>query len=502
MRPVADSESTSVAPALRGREASCRVIGPLMEAVEKKGLPCSRLTEGCGIPMSTLENPRERIPWASFLVVLGNLGRVLSDDELIALGRTQIGRNVHRTLFLPGRLLFSLRDIYFWGSGPDGPVAQTLAAQTMECTELAPNRLRHTVRIKPGYGCTREFWLLRQGLLESVPRAFGLPLAKVTLAKESETSGYFDIELPPDESLFNRVRERATWIFAARDAARELRRVNEDLHRRNLELQAEMEGRQRAEDELRRLNAELEKRVLERTQELELFSYSVAHDLRAPLRAVNGFATAVMEDHGHVLDEDAKRQLSRVIDNALRMGALIDALLALWRVTRAELRREQIDLADVATTIIEELRRIEPKRAVDLKVDGPFLVHGDPNLLRSLLQNLLENAWKFTRDRSPARIELSREGEIFRIRDNGLGFDMQYAKTLFAPFHRLRPKEFEGTGIGLAIADRICRRHGGKIWVDASPDEGATFSFTLAAGAPETSDKNKTTSERPNRGIF
>ena len=138
----------------------------------------------------------------------------------------------------------------------------------------------------------------------------------------------------------------------------------------------------------------------------------------------------------------------------------------------------------------------------DLLVDGPLLVNGDPNLLRSLLQNLLENAWKFTRDRSPARIELSRDGEIFRIRDNGLGFDMQYAKTLFAPFHRLRPKEFEGTGIGLAIADRICRRHGGTIWVDASPDEGATFSFTLAAGAPETSDKNKTTSERPNRGIF
>lgn len=469
-----------VAAELRGREASCRVIGPLLEAAEKKGTPRARIAEGTGCALARLENPRERIPWTAFLTVLGNVGRLFSDDELVALGRTQLDRNVHRALLLPGRLLFSLRDIYFWGSGPDGPVAQTLAAQKMECVETTPGHLRHSVTIDADYGCTREFWLLRQGMLESVPRAFGLPFAKVKLTKTSETSGYYDIELPRDTTLMNRVRTRASWIFAAREAATELRRANEDLHRRNLELQTEMERRRKAEEELRQLNADLEKRVLERTQELELFSYSVAHDLRAPLRAVNGFATAVVEDHGHVLDEDAKRQLSRVIDNAIRMGSLIDALLALWRVTRAELHYELVSVSDLATTVLDELRRIEPKRVVEAKVAAGIDVTGDPQLLRSLMQNLLENAWKFTRDRSSAVIEVSREGNVIHVRDNGLGFDMQYAKTLFAPFHRLRPKDFSGTGIGLAIADRICRRHGGKIWVEAVPDGGATFSFTLS----------------------
>lgn len=452
----------------------------MLEAAERKGVPRARLAEGTGCSITLLQSSRERIPWTSFLTFLENLGRVLSDEELVAVGRTQLERNVHRVLLLPGRLLFSLRDIYFWGSSPDGPVAQTLAAQTMECTELAPGRLRHEVTIEPGYGCTREFWLLRQGLLESVPRAFGLPLAKVTLTKTSETSGHYDIELPRDESLVNRVRERASWIFAAREAAMELRRANEDLYRRNLELQAEMERRGRAEEELRRLNTELENRVLERTQELELFSYSVAHDLRAPLRAVSGFATTMLEDYGDTLDEEAKRQLGRVTDNAVRMGALIDALLALWRVTRAELRREPVDLAEIAAGVLDELRRAEPERVVETTIAAGLEATGDPHLLRSLLQNLLENAWKFTRDRERAHIEIAREGNVFRIRDDGLGFDMKYAKTLFVPFHRLRPKDFDGTGIGLAIADRICRRHGGKIWVDATPDEGATFSFTLA----------------------
>lgn len=469
----------TVAAELRGREASCRVVGPLLEAAERRGVPRTRIADGTGCTLACLENPRERIPWKAFLTVLGNVGRLFTDDELIALGRTQLDRNVHRALLLPGRLLFSLRDIYFWGSGPEGPVAQTLAAQHMTCVETSPGNLRHSVTIADGYGCVREFWLLRQGMLESVPRAFGLPFAKVTLTKTSETSGHYDIELPRDTSLMNRVRTRASWVFAAREAAKELRRANEDLHRRNLELQTEMDRRRKAEEELRQLNAELEKRVAERTQELELFSYSVAHDLRAPLRAVNGFATAVVEDHGHVLDEDAKRQLSRVIDNALRMGALIDALLALWRVTRAELHHEVVSLSDLAATVLDELRRIEPKRVVEATIASDLDVMGDLHLLRALMQNLLENAWKFTRDRTPAVIEVTREGNTILVRDNGPGFDMQYANTLFAPFHRLRPKDFSGTGIGLAIADRICRRHGGKIWVEAAPDAGATFSFTL-----------------------
>ena len=452
----------------------------MLDAVAGKGISESRLADGTGYSVAHLRNTRERIAWKAFLVLLENLGQILSDEELLALGRKQLDLQVHRALLLPGRLLFSLRDIYIWGSGPNGPVAQTLAAQTMTCTALGPNRLRHAVTIAPGYDNRREFWLLRQGFLESVPRAFGLPFAKVTLTKKSETEGYYDIELPDSETLVHRLRKRTSWFFAAREAATELRRVNEDLHRRYLELQSEVDRRIKAEEELRELNTELEKRVAERTQELELFSYSVAHDLRAPLRAVNGFATAVLEDHAAVLDEDGKKHLGRVVDSAARMGALIDALLSLWRITRAEMRHEPVNLADLAAPIIDELRRIEPKRDVQTRIAGDLEVTGDPNLLRSLMQILLENAWKFTRDQHPAHIEISREGGVFHIRDNGPGFDMQHAKTLFAPFHRLRPKEFDGTGIGLAIADRICRRHGGRIWVSAAPNEGATFSFRLS----------------------
>lgn len=474
------SAASSLPPGLVGREASCRVLGPFFDAVEKKGLSASRLADGTGLSLHVLRNPRERIPWAAYIACLQNLGRLLSDEELLALGRTQLDRSVHRTLFLPGRLLFSLRDVYFWGSRPEGPVAQTLAAQTMTCTELTPNHIRLSVAITEGYPCTREFWLLRQGLLESVPRAFSLPLAEVTLSKESETKGWYDIRLPADSSFVNRIRRRTSWLLAARQAATELRQANEDLHRRNVELQEEVVRREKAEEQLRRLNVELEKRVVERTQELELFSYSVAHDLRAPLRAVNGFTTTVLEDYDHVLDPDAKRQLGRVVDNAVRMGTLIDALLALWRVTRVDLRAEPVDLGEIAQGIFEELRHNEPERSVELTVGGALDALGDPNLLRSLMEKLLENAWNFTRDRRPARIDLSRADEVFRLRDNGVGFDMRYAKTLFVPFHRLRPKESDGAGIGLAIADRICRRHGGKIWVDATPNEGATFSFTLA----------------------
>ncbi|HEY2518321.1 MAG TPA: ATP-binding protein [Polyangiaceae bacterium] len=231
--------------------------------------------------------------------------------------------------------------------------------------------------------------------------------------------------------------------------------------------------RERAEVALRRSNGEL-----------EAFSYSVAHDLRSPLRAINGFSHALLEDHVESLNDEAKGFLRRVAAAAERMGQLIDALLALSRLSRAELRREAVDLSKVAEAVVQHLRASQPERQVEFVTQENLLVEGDPILLRAVLENLLGNAWKFTGTRPSAKItfgvEDNGQGRVYVVRDNGAGFDMAYANKLFTPFQRLHSaSEFAGTGIGLATVDRIVQRHGGRIWAKGAVGDGASFHFTL-----------------------
>jgi signal transduction histidine kinase len=242
---------------------------------------------------------------------------------------------------------------------------------------------------------------------------------------------------------------------------------------------------------LRASEARLEARVAQRTQaltaanrELESFSYSVSHDLRAPLRAVDGFSQALLEDEGERISEDGHEHLRRLRAAATRMGQLIDDLLTLSRITRAELRREPVDLSALGRDVADTLRRSEPDRDTTFDIAPGLTTRGDPRLLRVALENLLGNAWKFTSQRSGARIELFAESQgglpRYCVRDNGVGFDMAYAGKLFSPFQRLhRPDEFPGTGIGLATVQRIIHRHGGDIGVEAVLGGGATFCFTL-----------------------
>jgi PAS domain S-box-containing protein len=247
--------------------------------------------------------------------------------------------------------------------------------------------------------------------------------------------------------------------------------------------------RRRDEVAIAKLNAELEHRVAElaaANDELEAFSYSVSHDLRGPLRAIDGFAKILMEDFSERLDRQGQHYLARVRAGSQRMGQLIDDLLSLARVTRAEMHRSSVDLAQIARDVVEELRRQEPARVVDVAIVDTAPASGDARLLRAALENLLGNAWKFTGKTVPARIELGvqeRDGDrVFYVRDNGAGFDMSYAHKLFAPFQRLHEQsEFEGTGIGLATAQRIITRHGGKLWAESTAGQGATFWFTLGA---------------------
>jgi hypothetical protein len=250
-------------------------------------------------------------------------------------------------------------------------------------------------------------------------------------------------------------------------------------------------SRQRAVDEIRRLNGELELRVQRRTQqleeanrEMEAFCYSVSHDLRAPLRALDGFARILLEDAGHILDETDQDNLRRIIAASERMGRLMDDLLKLSRIGRAGLRLADADLGDIAADILARLHREEPARRMTTRVAGGLRVRGDAGLMRIALENLLGNAWKYTRRNADSRIEFGRsEGEgkaYFFVRDNGAGFDMRYAAKLFSPFQRVHsPSEFEGNGIGLAIVQRIVQRHGGRVWAESEPGRGAMFCFTL-----------------------
>ncbi len=219
-------------------------------------------------------------------------------------------------------------------------------------------------------------------------------------------------------------------------------------------------------------------------RELEALSYSVAHDLRAPLRGINGFSHALLEDWGDQLDAEARDYLQRIAAGAQRMGELIDALLTLSRVTRTELRRETVDLTRLAEAVVSQLRHVQPDRVVDFVNQPGVSAHGDPTLLRAVLENLLGNAWKFTANREGARIAFgaaTKDGElVYSVGDNGAGFDMDYAQKLYKPFQRLHSAtEFAGTGIGLATVQRIVHRHGGRIWADGAIGEGATFQFTI-----------------------
>jgi signal transduction histidine kinase len=246
-------------------------------------------------------------------------------------------------------------------------------------------------------------------------------------------------------------------------------------------------------DELRDLNSDLEARVDQRTrelalsnQELEAFSYSVSHDLRAPLRTIDGFSLALQEDFADKLTDEGRDYISRVRNGVQRMGTLIDSLLQLSRVTRSEIQTEPVNLSQLAALVFNELQAADPERSVEFSAQPGLVVQGDARLLRIALENLIGNAWKFTSKTADARIEFAsslRDGRtVYFIRDNGAGFDMQYVDRLFTAFQRLHgDREFKGSGIGLATVSRIIHRHHGTIGAQSDTGRGATFFFDLPA---------------------
>ena len=314
-------------------------------------------------------------------------------------------------------------------------------------------------------------------------------------------AGFYGRMMARTMNAASRERERYTAeLRTARDELEE--RVIErtaDLSRTNEALEQEIAERQRAEialraseEEVRQLNQDLEDRVRQRTmelasanRELEAFAYSVSHDLRTPLRGIDGWSLALLEDYGDKLDGTAHSYLDHLRGEARRMASLIDDILELSRVARSEMRRRTLDLSELACSIVDNLRRVHGTRVVEVVIAPDVIGYGDAALLDRLLQNLLENAWKFTAPRASAHIEFGTrridDEQVYFVADNGVGFDMEFAGKLFAPFQRLhKTSEFPGSGVGLSTAQRIVHRHGGRIWVESAVDEGTTFYFTLS----------------------
>jgi signal transduction histidine kinase len=298
-----------------------------------------------------------------------------------------------------------------------------------------------------------------------------------------------------------------SWVFVLfarenrrrRGAEEAFREANEDLElsvqQRTAELADALEAHRQAEQEIKKLNEELEKRVVERTvqlenakKELEAFSYSVSHDLRAPLRHIDGFAEMLRDDASAVLGERSRRYLETISTSAKRMGALIDDLLVFSRMGRAEMRQTLFSMDRLVNEVLKEMKLESQNRQIEWEMDPLPEVRGDRTMLKQVWVNLLSNAVKYTRPRERAKIQIrcarTSERELqFCVRDNGVGFDMQYANKLFGVFQRLHhPEEFDGTGMGLASVRRIVNRHGGRTWAEAKANEGATFYFALPDG--------------------
>jgi signal transduction histidine kinase len=327
--------------------------------------------------------------------------------------------------------------------------ASQLIRNAAERIEAAQNRMLWVV-----VGGLALFTLATAGGAWLIQRDALRPLARLEQATREIAAGNWTFRLPVDrvDEIGQLSRHFNAMTRALRESFHQIERSNQELSSLN--------------------------------RELESFSYSVSHDLRAPLRSMDGFSLALLEDYGERLDDEGRDYLQRIRAASQRMGRLIDDLLGLSRVTRAELNLRPVDLSAMAREIADTLARQQPERAVRWEIEEGIAAQGDRALLQVAMQNLLENAWKFTGRTEQPVIRVSaqpKDGLVeIQVADNGAGFDMAYSNRLFGAFQRLHHEgEFPGTGIGLATVQRILRRHGGEIWVDAAPGRGATFHFTL-----------------------
>jgi PAS domain S-box-containing protein len=416
----------------------------------------------------------------------------------------------HRLCFADGRVKYVQEQCETFYDGDSKPLRSVGIVQDITERKLAEEAIRISeakYRIVADNTYDWEFWLDPEGqFLYTSPSCEGITGYK-PFDFSADSDLIFRLVHPEDRYRFE-THERASlgehpepeqefriirangeqrWIghvcgpvYDERGKFLGLRGSNRDITERKL-----------AEEEIRKLNQELEKRVVERTSQLELankeleaFSYSVSHDLRAPLRGIDGFSQVLHDDYCDKIDEKGRNYLQRIRLASQRMSQLIDDMLNLSRISRSEMNIRRVNLSSLAQDIINELRESQPERNVEFLIQEGITVLGDERLLRIVLENLLGNAWKFTSKHQKARIEFGlqkmEDKPVYFIRDDGAGFDMSYAQKLFGAFQRLHTtEEFSGTGIGLATVQRIIRRHGGKVWAEGEIEKGTTIYFTI-----------------------
>ncbi|HSL31274.1 MAG TPA: PAS domain S-box protein [Anaerolineales bacterium] len=455
--------------------------------------------------------PRSEIAGRHFHMLIPNDGRNAQINNLFL----EFFNDPHQPHLRNGLELYGLR-----ANGSDFPVEINLRPLQAEEGILVIASIRDvTERVRNREELIRERDLLRT-LMDSIPDTiyFKDTLSRFTRVNKAQTFvlgisdpgeaiGKTDLDFQPlelakafyaeeqeivetgqpliDRIEFNPTADgRPRWFSATKVPIRDA-----DGHVTGIVgISRDITQRRLAEEEIRRLNQDLKQRAAEletANKELESFSYSVSHDLRAPLRSIDGFSHAVLDDYGDNLPEEGRQYLRNIRAAAQRMGQLIDSLLSLAGVTRTAMERRPVDLSTLAERIAAELRSQQPARAVSFSIAKDLRVSGDSQLLRIALDNLIGNAWKFTSKLESASIEVGakeQEGQwVYFVRDNGVGFDMRYKEKLFGTFQRLHSAdEFPGAGIGLATVQRIIRRHGGRIWAESSPNQGTTFYFTLS----------------------
>ena len=372
---------------------------------------------------------------------------------------------------LAGALRGEGYDVVLARSGEEG--IEVLAVESVDCILLD--------LVMPGIGghetCRR---------IKAAPVVSDIPL--IMLTSRDDRGAMLEGLAAGADDFISKASDFAVIKARVRAQLRRKQFEDENRHFREQLLRKELEATEaRAARQLAEARAALAEELEQKNLELEAFSYSVSHDLRAPLRTIDGFSAALVEDHADKLDDVGREYLGRVRKATERMSHIIEDLLRLAKVSTGELRIERCDLGVIAARVLAQLAEHDPGRAVETVIARDLVVDADPGLMHAVLENLLGNAWKFTAPRTPAVIEvgaIEREGRrVFFVRDNGVGFDAAHADKLFRPFYRLHSdSEFEGTGIGLATVQRIIARHGGRIWAEGAPDRGATVMFCLTAG--------------------
>jgi PAS domain S-box-containing protein len=478
---------------LRAGDTVFEATLPIRERVsELQGLLPGSLVKVTGIISTQVDKEDDLRSFRLLLAPAGGVA-VLSSPAWLTAGRA---------LTLAGSLSALSLGVMLW--------VVSLRRRVRQQTELIRDRLNHEARLESRY---RDLFETAQDMvfttdLDGTITSFNRAAERLAATARNEAircslKTFFAVE-GPDNSLFPKtggLNEAEPGTYELTLLARDGRRIPVEVGMTMLKQDGKPVGwqgiarditeRKRTEDEIRQFNADLERRVAERTselaasnKELEAFSYSVSHDLRAPLRAINGFSEILLRDCGGSLDEKARHYLQTVAASGRQMGELVDDLLAFSRLSRQPLVKGPVNLNDLVWQVSQDLQHQAPEHEVTLRVNHLPPARGDRSLINQVLQNLLGNAWKFTGRTTGPLVEVGSfqqcDETVFYVRDNGAGFDMQYAGKLFGVFQRLhRDVEFPGTGVGLAIVHRIITRHGGRVWAEARVGEGATFYFTL-----------------------